>query len=120
MRHRGPILSALGLVVLVLVGSLGAASPGVTFIGIGFGDGTAVDKSGLDGQQICQFIEPPSNATPDCIDQATFGGFGSALAYTGFNGVFLAAPDRGPFDGRTDVPYRDRAHYLHLAVNTSA
>jgi hypothetical protein len=48
------------------------------------------------------------------------GGFGSALAYTGFDSVFVAAPDRGPFDGRTDVPYRDRVHYVHLRVNTSA
>ena len=34
--------------------------------------------------------------------------------------MFLAVPDRGPFDGRTDVPYRDRAHYVHLAVDTGA
>lgn len=115
MKHRGPaVLSALGLLVLVLVASLGAAN-GVTFIGVGLVPGTALDKSGLDGRPICQF-DPPGN----CIDQATLGGFGSALAYTGFDGVFVAAPDRGPFDGRTDVPYRDRAHYLRLAVNTSA
>src|SRR5262245_32751480 len=120
MRHRGPaVLSALGLFVVFLVTSLGAVSD-VTFIGIGFVSGTAFDKSGLDGQNICQFIEPPSNATPDCIDQATFGGFGSALAYTGFDSVFLGAADRGPFDGRTDVPYQDRVHYLHLALNMSA
>jgi len=116
MTHRVPaVLPALGLVVLVLAASLGAAT-GVTFIGIGLVPGTALDKSGLDGQPICQFGVTPAN----CIDQATLGGFGSALAYTGFNGVFIAAPDRGPFDGRTDVPYRDRVHYLHLAVNTSA
>ena len=77
--------------------------------------GTALDKSGLDGQPICQF-DPPDN----CIDQAVLGGFGSALAYTGLDSVFLAAPDRGPFDGRTDVPYRDRVHYMHLRVNASA
>ena len=117
MKHRGPaVLSALGLVVVVLVTSLGAANPGVTFIGIGLVPGNALDKSGLAGQQICQFGVTPAN----CIDQATFGGFGSALAYTGFANLFLAVPDRGPFDGRTDVPYRDRAHYIHLAVDTSA
>ena len=42
------------------------------------------------------------------------------MAYTGFDGVFVAVPDRGPFDGRTDVPYRDRAHYVHLAVDPTA
>jgi hypothetical protein len=35
-------------------------------------------------------------------------------------GVFVAAPDRGPFDGRTDVPYRDRVHYMHFAIDLSA
>ena len=57
--------------------------------------------------RICQ-IDDPEN----CIDQATLGGFGSALTYTGHDNVFLAVPDRGPFDGRTDVPYFDRFHFL--------
>ena len=52
-----------------------------------------------------------------CIDQATLGGFGSAVTYTGFGDVFLAVPDRGPFDGRTDVPYLDRFHFLHITVD---
>lgn len=42
------------------------------------------------------------------------------MAYTGFDDVFVAFPDRGPFDGRTDVPYRDRAHYMQVTVDTSA
>jgi len=116
MKHRGPaLLSALGVTVLVLVTSLGAANPGVTLIGIGLVPGGALDKSGLDGQSICSF----DNAA-NCIDQATLGGFGSALAYTGFDSVFVAVPDRGPFDGRTDVPYRDRVHYVHFAIDGGA
>jgi hypothetical protein len=116
MKHRGPALSsALGFAILVLVASLRAADPGITLIGTGLVPGTALDKSGLAGHPICQF----DNAA-NCIDQATLGAFGSALAYTGFNDVFVAVPDRGPFDGRTDVPYRDRIHYLHLAIDTAA
>src|SRR4029453_10093834 len=39
---------------------------------------------------------------------------------TGHDDVFLAVPDRGPFDGRTDTPYLDRFHFLHITVDTSA
>jgi hypothetical protein len=52
--------------------------------------------------------------------QATLGGLGSGVTYTGFNNVFIATPDRGPFDGRTDVPYQDRFHLLHITVDTKA
>ena len=31
--------------------------------------------------------------------------------------MFLAAPDRGPFDGLTDVPFLDRVHFLHITTN---
>ena len=60
------------------------------------------------------------NDPTTCIDQATLGGFGSAITYTGFDNVFLAVPDRGPFDGRTDIPYRDRFDFFHLTVNVTA
>jgi hypothetical protein len=46
--------------------------------------------------------------TTNCIDAATLGGFGSGFTYTGHDNVFLGVPDRGPFDGRTDVPYPTR------------
>jgi hypothetical protein len=55
-----------------------------------------------------------------CIDQATLGGLGSGVTYTGFNNVFIATPDRGPFDGRTNVSYKDRFHLLHITVDTKA
>ncbi len=92
--------------------TLSAENPGVTLIGVGSVPGNATDRSGLAGSSICQ----RDDATV-CIDQATFGGFGSGVTYTGFGNVFLAVPDRGPFDGRTDVPYLDRFHFLHIRVD---
>src|SRR5262249_33991818 len=55
----------------------------------------------------------------NCIDQATLGGFGSGASYTGFDNVFVAVPDRGPFDGRTTVPYLDRVNFLHITIDPS-
>ena len=103
-----------GLATLLLGSALtlSAENPGVTLIGVGSVPGDATDRSGLAGSSICQ----RDDATV-CIDQATFGGFGSGVTYTGFGNVFLAVPDRGPFDGRTDVPYLDRFHFLHIKVD---
>jgi len=92
-----------------------ASDAAVTLVGVGEIPGTALDKSGLAGELICRVDDLTS-----CIDQATLGGFGSGLAYTGFNGVFLAVPDRGPFDGRTNVPYLDRFHFLHIDTKVGA
>jgi hypothetical protein len=69
--------------------------------------------SGLEGE-ICQKADPTK-----CIDKKTLGGFGSAISYTGYDNVFLAVPDRGPFDGLTNVPYLDRFHILHITVDTT-
>jgi len=55
-----------------------------------------------------------------CVSKAIFGGFGSDLTYTGHDNVFIAAPDRGPFDGLTDVPYLDRFHFLHITTDLGA
>src|ERR1700754_4039139 len=101
----------LTLALLMLnVASLRAATPGITLIGKGLVDGAALDKSGLTGN-ICQAGVPAN-----CVPQAIFGGFGSDLRYTGWNNVFIAAPDRGPFDGLTDVPYLDRFYFLHITL----
>jgi len=115
MRHRW--LASLSVLVLVglFIASLGAANPGVSLIGVGLVPGNSLDKSGLAGQSICQ-----ADDVTNCIDQAILGGFGSALAYTGFDNVFLTVPDRGPFDGRTDVPYLDRFHFMHFTVDTGS
>src|SRR5262245_1744073 len=101
-------------VVAALV-TMSATDAGVALVGTGSIPGNALDLSGLAGTEICQ----RENASV-CIDRATFGGLGSAVTYTGFNNVFLAAPDRGPFDGRTDVPYLDRMHFLHMTIKTHA
>ena len=115
MKHawRAVVFASIlsGLSVLIL----SAADAGITFIGMGFVSAKLLDRSGLDRQAICQ-----SKDSTVCIDQATLGGFGSALAYTGHDNVFVATPDRGPFDGQTDVPYLDRFHFLHITVNLTA
>ena len=71
MQHgwRAPALVAILIGTSVL--TLSAADPGVTFIRQGLVSGHDRDKSGLAGQQICRESDPE-----DCIDQATFGGFG--------------------------------------------
>src|ERR1044072_1022248 len=79
---------------------------GITLIGKGVVSGTSLDKSGLTGD-ICQASVPAN-----CVPKAIFGGFGSDITYTGHDNVFLAAPDRGPFDGLTTIPYLDRVHFL--------
>lgn len=94
--------------------SLRAASTGITLVGTGLIQGTALDKSGLTGS-ICQ----AGNLT-NCVPEAIFGGFGSDMTYTGHDNVFIAAPDRGPFDGLTDVPYLDRFHFLHITTDINA
>src|SRR5262249_24328665 len=92
------------------------ADPGVTLIGTGKIPGDATDLSGLEGD-ICNF-------TGDlCQPRATFGGFGSALTYTGHDNVFIAVPDRGPFDGRTDrgsPTFLDRFRLLQSPVGKGA
>lgn len=89
-------------------------TPGITLIGQGLVSGSTLDKSGLTGN-ICQQAVPAN-----CVPKAIFGGFGSDLTYTGQDNVFIAAPDRGPFDGLTDVPYLDRFHFLHITTDLGA
>src|SRR6185369_2883047 len=86
-------------------------SPGITLVGKGVVSGSALDTSGLNGN-ICQ-----EGVSTNCVPKAIFGGFGSDLAYTGHDNVFVAAPDRGPFDGLTDVPYLDRFYVLHITTD---
>lgn len=102
------------LMFVVMTSTLLAQPPGITLIGKGLIDGNTLDLSGLTGQ-ICQAGVPTN-----CVPQAIFGGFGSDLTYTGHDNVFIAAPDRGPFDGLTDVPYLDRFHFLHMTTDVTA
>lgn len=90
------------------------AVTGITMIGQGFIGGSELDKSGLPGV-ICQ-----QGAPANCVSKSILGGFGSDVTYTGHDNVFVAAPDRGPFDGLTDVPYLDRFHFLHITTDVGA
>jgi hypothetical protein len=104
-----PAVLALGI-----AGTSLAADPGITLVGTGSVPGDGSDKSGLTGS-ICQ-----AGSLANCVPAAILGGFGSDVDFTGFNGVYVAAPDRGPFDGLTDVPYVDRVDYFHIATNVGA
>jgi len=103
-------LAVLTLVILTSNPSShwAAATPGITLIGNGRVSGAALDTSGTRGD-ICQ-VGKPAN----CVPKAILGGFGSALTYTGFYDVFIAAPDRGPFDGLTNVSHRDRVYFFKI------
>lgn len=93
-------LSAIAL-SLLLQGGL--ASAAVTFIGEGSIPGNATDQSGLTGM-LEDGITPHNLA----------GGFGSAMAYTGRDNLYVATPDRGPADGATS--YIDRIYTLRIDV----
>ena len=109
---------ATAFIVLALAASTISRGPvppptlttGITLIGKGLVSGSALDKSGLTGV-ICQAGVPAN-----CVPKAIFGGFGSDITYTGHDDVFVAAPDRGPFDGLTNVPYLNRVHFLHITT----
>ena len=116
---RSSALKSIAIVVpLVLVVGAGASQAalpaGISLVGRGFVDGDALDRSGFTGE-ICQTSDPTN-----CVPAAIFGGFGSDISYTGHDNVFIAAPDRGPFDGLTDVPYVDRVDFLHITVDVGA
>ena len=104
---------ALAILALTVSGVRGA-TPGITLIGKGSIAATERDKLGLKGD-ICQAGVPTN-----CVSKTIFGGFGSALAFTGYKDTFIAVPDRGPFDGLTDVPYVDRFHFLKITTDVGA
>jgi hypothetical protein len=92
---------------------LWAATPGISLVGKGLVDGSSLDMSGLTGSY--RQASDSNNTVPKSI----LGGFGSAFTYTGHDDVFIAAPDRGPFDGLTDTPYIDRFHFFHLSLDVN-
>jgi len=107
---KGPLL----VLVFLSTSVLASVDPGITLVGQGLVPGDLLDKSGLSGI-ICQAGNPAN-----CVPKALFGGFGSDIAYTGHDNVFVAAPDRGPFDGLTDVAFLDRVHFLHITTDVGA
>ena len=113
---RTTLRRALAIVVpaalaLNAVGPVAAADPGVELVGQGSIPGNGLDKSGLTGE-LCQ-----ASNSDNCVPASIFGGFGSDIDYTGFDDVYVAAPDRGPFDGLTDTPYIDRLDFLHITLD---
>src|SRR5262245_43381121 len=102
------------LTLVLIPSALWAQSPAISLIGKGQVAGTELDLSGLTGK-ICQ-----AGAPANCVPKAIFGGFGSDITYTGHDNVYISAPDRGPFDGLTDVPYIDRFHFLHITTDLGA
>ena len=115
LPNRKKVFAIFVLVVFAFnASSLWATPPGISLVGKGLIAGTLLDKSGLTGN-ICQ-----AGAPTNCVPKAIFGGFGSDIAYTGHDNVFISAPDRGPFDGLTDVPYLDRVHFLKITTDLNA
>jgi len=117
IRVVGTTLAVLALTTCALSVPVVSSPPvtsGITLIGKGLVSASALDESGLTGN-ICQAAVPAN-----CVSKSIFGGFGSDLTYTGHDNVFIAAPDRGPFDGLTDVPYVDRFHFLHITTDLDA
>lgn len=117
MKHSWLAMATAAVLVGSSVFMSAATDPGVTLIGTGKVSAGALDLSGLT-DLICA-LDINKNVTNNCIDKRTLGGFGSGLAYTGHDDVYLAVPDRGPFDGRTSVPYLDRFHFMQITVDTS-
>src|SRR5262245_27185656 len=110
-------IHGIALAVITLFSSAFGVTPppaGITLIGKGLVSGSALDKSGLKGN-ICQ-----AGNLQNCVPKAILGGFGSAFTYTGHNYVYVAAPDRGPFDCLTDVPYLNRIDFFKITTDIDA
>jgi hypothetical protein len=97
---RSSVVLAIVCIALLQPATVSAA---ITLIGEGNIPGNATDQSRLSG-----LLE--DGVTPH--NQA--GGFGSALAYTGFRDFYVATPDRGPADGTTS--YIDRLYTLRIKL----
>lgn len=95
------LVKSLRAVVLAALCHTGVSSAAITFIGEGSIPGNAVDQSGLSG-----LLE--DGVTPH--NQA--GGFGSAIAYSGRDNLYIATPDRGPADGTSS--YIDRFYTIRI------
>lgn len=109
MRHIVSTLIPLSCAAAISSIAVSAsAEQGITLIGTGIVSGTAKDGLKLTPATL------EDNVTPH--DQ--IGGFGSAIAYTGVDNLYLATPDRGPADGATT--YNDRSYLFSIAVNPGA
>lgn len=99
-------LTAAIVAALSLAGSLASAS--VTYLGSVGIAGNATDLSGL------------TDTLEDGSPHNKLGGFGSAIAYTGYNNTYIATPDRGPADGTTSYINRFDTFQISVAQNAAS
>lgn len=85
--------------------SAGHVGDEISLVGTALIAGDASDLSGVSG------------VLADGTPKNRLGGFGSAIAYTGENGRYLAVVDRGPKDGAT--AFACRFHEFELAVDAA-
>jgi hypothetical protein len=98
---RIPVLAVLG--ALIAIPSAVHAAP--RLLGVGCLPGTATDMSNQ------------NDTLEDGTPHNRLGGYGSALAYTGSDNLYIATPDRGPADGTTH--YVDRFQVFRIEVDGS-
>lgn len=80
----------------------------IELVGVAAISGSSKDLSGL-----TETITFPAGSMP----HNQLGGFGSAIAYSGWGNKFIATPDRGPGDGAPSPYYFDRFHEINMSVN---
>jgi len=84
------------------------AAQGISLIGVATIPGDARDLSGLTG---------PVTGAAGTIPHDQLGSFGSGIAYTGHDDVYVAVNDRGWSDGLTVPSYIDRFQFFHLKID---
>jgi hypothetical protein len=102
MKNSRPLV-ALALFSLI---SQSPTLGDITLLGSASIPGDALDKSGLQG------------TIGDKIPQARLGSFGSAIDYTGKDGLYIACDDRGPNNG--EVPFRPRFQTFRIQIDAAA
>ena len=100
-----------------LVASFCACAQEVRFIGTGVIDGKGSDMSGLPSSLLEDGMSPMNG----------LNGFGSAMAYTGFENRYVLLPDRGPnkveyiggqaIDNTTSYPSRYQTFDITVILN---
>jgi hypothetical protein len=96
------ITSVFALLALCL--SAEPVNAGVVLLGDGLVPGNATDFSGLTGNY----------AGNPAFPKDRLGAYGSAIAYTGHDNLYVMANDRGYADGTVD--YNDRIQYFQIGV----
>lgn len=108
LSSNGLVFRAMALLAALQAGSLARAE--IVFLGKAEVPGYLSDTSGLTGD----LTNPITLAT---APHNQLGGFGSAISHIRDN-LFIATPDRGPFDGT--VPFLDRSYQFAIQVKPGA